>query len=308
MSILIAIAAAVAVIALGVVAIFIGFRRRFLGRLRAHPAFTPRVPPTWDGVFEYASSDTAELSEFRETYDLSSIAGSGTELERIVRLMTWVHGLTRHARNPSVPDDMSGLNLARLALEGKRINCWMYATILSDALASLGFASRILHLWPYPEKPGESHLVTAVYSTTYAKWLMIDPDMCAYLMDEAGTPLGADEVRERLVRGRPLHVADSVHLAGVSWIGRPLLKRLYLWYLSKNLFRFDCPGVSVPGYESRRSGRTYVQLLPDGYHDELLAEPRVTERGNSIFYIRDPEIFWQPPKAGPDARSSASPV
>ena len=300
-------AVVIVVVALAVlVALILGtlaaFGRRFRSHLRRHPGFTPpAVPPAPIEPIRYASPEDPVLGEFRETYDLESVAGSGSEMERLTRLLGWVHGLTTHARNPSRPNRMNGLHLAGLAIaEGKRFNCWMYATVMNDACLALGFASRIVHLWPHKEHPNESHVVTCVYSRDLAKWVMLDPDMCAYVADGAGVPLGVDEIRRRLVRGEPLRIANTIQLAYASWLGRPLLKRLYAWYLSKNIFRYDAPARSEPDYETRKSGRVYFHLIPDGYHDEWLATPRVTARGNTIHYLRDPEVFWRPPATGPD--------
>ncbi|MGB2982807.1 MAG: transglutaminase domain-containing protein, partial [Candidatus Bipolaricaulia bacterium] len=273
------------------------FGARFRSRLRRHPGFAPlKTQPAWDGVIDYAPPANPILSEFRETHALDAVAGEGSEMERLVRVMQWAHGLTTHAPNPSRPDRMTGLYLTRLALdEGKRFNCWMFATVLNDAYLSLGFASRIVHLWPHRENPNESHVVTNVYSRELEKWVLMDADMCAYVTDEQGIPLGPDEIRERLIRRAPLYVSDTIQMAYASWLGKPLLKRLYLWYLSKNLFRFDCPERSEPDYETRPSGREYVHLIPDGYHDEWLSAPPVTARGNTIHYIRDPAVFWRAP-------------
>jgi len=274
----------------------VAFGRRFHAHLRRHPRFTPAGPLASVAPIRYASPGNPVLAEFRETYDLGRIAGSGSEMERLVRLMGWVHGLTTHTRNPSWPERINGLHLANLArTEGKRFNCWMYATVMNDACLSLGFASRIVHLWPHKEHPNESHVVTCVYSRDLSKWVMLDPDMNAYVTDDAGVPLGVDEIRDRLVRGERLRVSDRIQLAYASWLGRLLLKRLYVWYLSKNIFRYDVRARSEPDYETRKSGRVYLHLIPDGYHDDWLAAPRVTARGNTIHYLRDPEAFWQAP-------------
>ena len=45
------------------------------------------------------------LEKIRATYGLQTIAGDGTDEERAVRLMYWVHDLTRHAINPSTPSE-----------------------------------------------------------------------------------------------------------------------------------------------------------------------------------------------------------
>jgi len=274
--------------------------RRFRLRLLRHPTFTrPKTPPTWTGPIEYAKAKHPVLSEFRSIHNLEDIAGRGPETERLVRLMCWVHALTTHTPNPPKPERMNGLHLATIAKkEGKRFNCWMYATVLADACLSLGHPARILHLWPKKEVPNESHVVTGVYVRDLGKWVMLDPDMCAYVTDENGIPLGVDEIRKRMIRRTPLRVTDTIHIAYASWLGKRLLKRLYLWYLSKNIFRVDCRERSEPDYETTPSGRTYVHLIPDGYHDEWLKQPCVTSRGNTIHYIRDPHLFWQAPNIG----------
>ena len=100
--------------------------------------------------------------------------------------------------------------------------------------------------------------------------------------DEDGTPLGIMEIRDRIVRRAPLRVSNTIHMAHAALLGKRLLKRLYIWYLSKNIFRIDCPVRSEPDYEKQPSGRTYLHLIPDGYHDEWLEAPRVTQRGNTI--------------------------
>jgi hypothetical protein len=148
---------------------FFGFR--FRSRLRRHPQFTPPAGPSaaLDSIV-YASPEHPTLAAFRKKHDFESVAGQGTELERLARLMEWVHGLTTHARNPSWPERRNGLHLAELAREqGKRFNCWMYAIVLNDVLLSMGYASRVIHLWPHKEHPNESHVVTCVYSRDLSK-------------------------------------------------------------------------------------------------------------------------------------------
>jgi len=283
---------------LAAAATFLAFGRRFRARLARHPidAAASGSVSSWAGPFEYAPSTDPELTQLRETHELDRIAGAGPEIERLVRLMCWVHALTTHAVYPSHPEEMTGLYLARSALEhGKRFNCWMYATVLNDVLLSLGFASRIVHLYPPKQSPKESHFVTVVYSREHDRWIQLDPDMCAYVTDENGTPLGTGEIRERIADRQPLRVSDTIHFAHASWLGRRLLKRIYIWYLSKNLFRLQCPACSRPGYETEFAGNVYVQLLPKGYHDDWLEKARQGRQGVRFFSVRAPELFWAPP-------------
>ena len=283
---------------LAAVCVVLLFGVRFRRRLRRHPGFSP-VKPQSSKVPQvtYAPADHPTLVELRHTYHLVEIAGSGPEIERFARLMTWVHKLTPRTPWATRPDRVNGLFLAREALRnGKRFNCWLYSIVLNDALLALGYSSRVVHLRLPDETPKESHVVVSVYSDDLETWILLDADMCAYVTDEAGTPLGVEEIRRRLIDRRPLRTSDSIRMAYVNWLGKTLVKRLYIWYLSKNIFRIDCHAQSEPDFETPLSGRTYLHLIPDGYHDDWLeSSPRQTKQGNTIHYLRDSELFWQRP-------------
>ena len=270
--------------------------RLFHVRLSRHATFTP-VDGSEDNVpaVQYAAASHPLLQELRKTFGLTDVAGDGSDFTRLVRVMNWVHGLTTHARNPSHPERITGLHLAKLAQQGKRINCWMYSIILNDAILALGIPSRIIHLLPPKKSPGESHVVITFYCRDLRRWVMLDADMNGFVTDEDGAPLGVREIRRRIVDRRPLRVSDSVHMKGVSFLRRGIRKRLYLWYLSKNIFRMSCPMQSEPDYETAASGRRYLQLIPDDYNDEWLSVPRRTSAGNEIRYTRDEDAFWQAP-------------
>ena len=271
-------------------------RWRFMRRLRAYPTFSgraasPPIPP-----IVYAAPDHAKLRELRKEVPLEQIAGAGSDAARVIALMRWVHSLAKHSPNPPRPKQLDAVHLVRLCREKRqRLNCWLFSTILNDAYLALGFASRIIHLNPFAEKPRESHVVTSVYLRDVGRWVFMDPDMRGYIVDEQGTPIGVREVRARLSSRLSLHINDDLDMAGVNWLPRSLRKALYRWYLSKNCFRCDCPGRSEPGYESIPNGRVYVQAIPDGYHEEWLAAPRVTPRGNTIICTTDEGSFWASP-------------
>jgi hypothetical protein len=271
-------------------------KRRFMRRLRAYATFSGRaasapIPPT-----VYAAPDHAKLRKLRKEVPLEQIAGTGSDAARAIALMRWVHRLAKHSPNPPRPKELDAVHLIHLCREkGQRLNCWLFATILNDVYLALGFASRIIHLNPFAETPRESHIVTCVYLRDVGRWVLMDPDMRAYIVDEQGMQIGVREVRARLSSGLPLHINDDVDMAGVNWLPRSLRKALYRWYLSKNCFRYDCPAKSEPGYESIPNGRVYVQAIPDGYHEEWLAAPRVTPRGNTILCTTDEDAFWTSP-------------
>jgi hypothetical protein len=271
-------------------------KRRFMQRLRAYPMSSGRAESTPIPPIIYAAPDHAKLHELRKEIPLEKIAGTGSDAARAIALMRWVHSLAKHSPNPPRPKQLDAVHLVRLCREKRqRLNCWLFSTILNDAYLALGFASRIIHLNPFAEKPRESHVVTSVYLRDVGRWVFMDPDMRGYIVDEQGTPIGVREVRARLSSRLSLHINDDLDMAGVNWLPRSLRKALYRWYLSKNCFRCDCPGRSEPGYESIPNGRVYVQAIPDGYHEDWLAAPRTTPRGNTIICTADEDAFWASP-------------
>ena len=293
---LIAVGASVAgLVAVTCVALVLS-KRRFMQRLRAYATFSGRAASAPIPPIIYAAPDHAKLRELREEIPLEEIAGTGSDAARAIACMRWVHSLAKHSPNPPRPKQLDAVHLIHLCRErGQRLNCWLFATILNDVYLALGFASRIIHLNPFAEKPRESHVVTCVYLRDIGRWVLMDPDMRGYIVDEQGTPIGVREVRARLSSGLPLFINDDVDMAGTKWLPRRSQKALYRWYLSKNCFRYDCPTRSEPGYESIQSGRVYVQAIPDGYHEEWLAAPRTTPRGNTIICTTDEDAFWASP-------------
>jgi hypothetical protein len=271
-------------------------KRRFVRRLRAHPTFSGQAASAPIPPITYAAPDHVKLRELLEEVPLQEIAGAGSDTARAIALMRWVHSLARHSPNPPRPRQLDGVYLIRLCREKRRrLNCWLFSTILNDVYLSVGLASRIIHLNPFAEKPRESHVVACVYLRDVGRWALMDPDMGSYIVDEQGMPIGVREVRARLSSDLPLYINDDVGMPGAKWLPRPLRKALYRWYLSKNCFRYDCPARSEPGYEQTQGGRVYVQVIPDGYHEEWLAAPRTTPRGNTIICTTDEGAFWTSP-------------
>jgi hypothetical protein len=135
----------------------------------------------------------------------------------------------------------------------------------------------------FPEKPGESHVVTAVFLLDLGKWGLAGPDTRGVLMDEEGVLLRIGEIRERLVAGdssrRPLGVDDGGSTQGGDGSFHKARSR---GYLLESPFRLDGPAESEPDRKPSPSGRTHIGLFPGGHHAESLTQPRVMPRGNAI--------------------------
>ena len=266
------------------------YGKEFKDILKKHSTFSAKQKDRYSPVsFQYVNANDENLKQLRDEYELDAVAGKGSETERIVNLMKWVHQLARRSINPTAPKELNALNLIKLCKsENKKLNCWMYSIILNEVYLSLGYPSRMVHLKPHSGEDKESHFVTSVYSSNLRKWIMMDPDMCGFLRDENGNILGISEIRQRLIADEPLIVNDDIFPKVVG-------KWIYTWYLSKNIFRFNCQQISEFGQESQRENRTYFELLPDGFREKLLTKPEITPRGNKIVYTNDESLFWQSP-------------
>ncbi len=273
---------------------------QWTGLLKKHPGFSGQRPAyPHDVSFTYAAAKDENLSRLREAYDLAAVAGPGSETERLINLMSWVHRLSGHANEPQIPKELNAFSLIHLAKDKNvQMNCYMKTVILNEVYLSMGWQSRQTHLLPY-EKEGEaSHFITSVYAPTLGRWILMDPDFGAYLTDEKGNILGVREVRERLVSGRPLAVKD-VDPGGriaTAWDNAMTLIQGadYLWFLTDFVFKIRCPRRSIFN-QATESERVYFELIPDGYRQELLQAPELTKSGKRIVYLNDEGLFWQSP-------------
>ncbi len=274
--------------------------REWAGLLQKHSGFSAKAPANPVEVsFSYAPPSDENLTKLRDTYDLDTIAGHGSETDRIINLTTWVFHLTGHANEPQIPKELNALNLIRLAKdEHMLINCYMKTVILNEVFLAMGFSSRWTHLLPHSREEDQSHFVTSVYAPSLGRWILMDPDMGAYVTDEMGTILGVAEIRSRLIADAPLVVKDldtSQSIVARSWSSvRNFVEGVdYPWFLSAFIFKIRCPQTSRFNQRSLPE-KVYFELLPDGYQEELLQGPQMTERGK-IVYINDEKLFWQRP-------------
>jgi hypothetical protein len=274
--------------------------KQWAGLLKQHSTFSGRQPAyAVDIAFSYAARTDQDLSRLRETYDLEAIAGRGSEAERLINLMAWVHRLTGHANEPHIPKELNAFNLIRLAkVEHMQINCYMKTVILNEVYLAMGWPSRQTHLLPHSHEEDESHFVTSVYAGTLGGWVLMDPDFGAYLTDDVGHLLGVSETRSRLIAGRPVVVKDvdaGGRLATARENARDFIQGAdYIWFLTDFVFKTRCPQRSLFNQAAEES-RAFFELIPDGYREELLQAPTTTKQGRKIVHINDERSFWQAP-------------
>jgi len=215
--------------------------------------------------FTYEKSVSPNLVRVREFFNLDSIVGQGNEISKILNLMMWIHDNIRHdGSNYAKVNGFNSINLYNYHKStGEGINCRHLAIALNEMYLAMGFKSRYITCLPKDKNDPDCHVINSVYSDSLQKWLWIDPSFNAYVKDENGNMLSIEEVRERLIDGRPLFLNEDA-----NWNNeRKTTKEWYLdHYMAKNLYWFQSPAYSCfnPEGQNRRN-RTKISLTPTGY-------------------------------------------
>lgn len=250
--------------------------------------------------FTYQTSDNANLAEFRNAFNLDSIAGKGSDVFRIINLMHWVHYLVPHDGNHNNPEVKNAESMIAECKRDKRgLNCRGLATILNECYLSLGMKSRIITCYPKDSLKIDSdvHVINMVYADSLKKWLWMDPTNDAYVMNEKGELLSIEEVRERLISGKPLILNPDA-----NWNRETITKEDYLYnYMAKNLYMFECPLESKYNLETREQGKnlTYIKLLPLEYYEQAPDKTEKKDEKTKMSWItyktNNPQLFWAAP-------------
>lgn len=271
----------------------------YLDKLKAASAYNAK-----DAIqapkFTYQSAEDPHLKALRKGLNLDSIAGKGTELSQILQLMHWIHDLIPHDGqhgNPEVKNAMSMIGVCKAEKRG--LNCRGLAIVLNECYLAMGIPSRFVTCMPKDSVFDDCHVINMVWSRDLHKWIWIDPTQDAYVMDETGMLLGLEEVRERLIDGRPLILNPDANWNKIS----TTTKEGYLYnYMAKNLYRFRCPVSSEYDYETDEKGLTleYIELLPlDGYNQEPKYKERTDMETGVTFKTwrtNNSAIFWAKPE------------
>jgi hypothetical protein len=264
------------------------------GAGKYNPDDLREIPP-----FTYQEQNHPQLAALRKGFNLDSVAGTGNDASQIINLMHWIHNLVPHDGEHNNPEVMNALSMIEVCRKEKRgLNCRGLATVLNECYLSMGIPSRFVTCLPKDSTDQECHVINMVYANNLQKWLWIDPTNDAYVMDEKGTLLGIEEVRERLITDKPLIVNPDANWNHKSSV----VKENYLYkYMAKNLYRFECPVRSEYDTETRVMGKeiAYVQLLPLDYFEQKPDKTAHTNKNNGTTFINyktnNPKLFWQAP-------------
>ena len=240
----------------------------------------------WRYAFERLPVHDALLKE----YGLNDIAGQGGTFTRALRLMDWfcAHtcycGMEIRAAYRFQGKKEDSLRILRYSYDGgfaHAINCRHKAYVFADCLIAAGIWAMPIAMGSFTYRPGEedvtprtSHFVVHAWLPEEARWVMLDPSMNTYVIDEEDRALHLIEIHECRRRG------ETLRLARYDFNGTQDHREHYLrgFILSSLLELFLRDGTD------RQKSGPRNRLLPEGVPQkdkntravtatELLAEP-----------------------------------
>ncbi|TWI93900.1 transglutaminase superfamily protein [Mucilaginibacter frigoritolerans] len=244
-------------------------------------------------VFSYQSASTPELVNFKQKFNLDSVAGSGDEISKFKNLLFWAHNIVRHDGSSGNPPNKNAIDLIAVCKKDDRgVNCRMMATILKDAYQAEGFKARLVTCMPKDTADFDCHVITVVWSKTLNKWIWMDPTFNAYVSDEKGNLLNIEEVRERMINDQPWSLN-----ADANWNNKSKeTKQDYFHYMSKNLYWLKCAIKSDWDLETRSDNKPpieYINLYPGSF--TTIHQSKKTQKGMIEYASNNPSYFWQKP-------------
>ncbi|MFZ5823976.1 MAG: transglutaminase-like domain-containing protein [Bacillota bacterium] len=183
--------------------------------------------------FQWTDPELPYMRRLRTEYELERLVyGAADDLERVCRVVNWVHNLWVHdgLNVPERPYDP--ISILEAVRAGHRYRCVEYGMVIFGALNSLGIPTRPLALKTSDVETRESgagHVVAEAYLRDQGRWVFVDGQFNAVALLD-GQPLNAVELQEALSEERP-----GVNYAGMS----PDLFDQYRTWLLPYLYYFD---------------------------------------------------------------------
>lgn len=275
----------------------------YLGILRRASLYSKETNDSFP-KFTYQSSNSPALLALRKQFNLDSVAGFGNETSRIINLLHFVHNKVKHdGQHESGIKEINANSIFAAAKERNvGVSCGELATTLNDCYLAMGWKSRKVYCFPKDSlrTDGDSHVINVVWLSSKKKWVWMDPTNDAYVMDDKGELLSIEEVRERLIDGRPLLVNPDA-----NWNRKSSTEKSYYldMYMAKNLYRFYSPLNSEYNYETwnRNARAIYVYLFPIDYNKKMTFRtddyynPGLKTTFNT-YNLFNQKMFWQAPE------------
>ena len=180
-----------------------------------------------------------EYKELKEKYALEEIAGKGSDFVRAKRLLHYLAPRLTHSSwyDNHVPCNALALLEYSLNNPEQGINCLNKSKILEECCLALGIYARRVSIMPFSPYDFDNHVVTEIYDRRMKKWIMMDPTMDSYFVDEEKRPLSLLEMRKKFANDEFVTIVRTRD----SLKDLKKLRAKYMEensYICKNLFYF----------------------------------------------------------------------
>jgi len=247
--------------------------------------------------FIYQSSEDENLTELRKEYNLDSIAGKGSDINKAINLLQWMHKTVPHEDEYN-HKLLTAKNIIETYKEkGLAQGCYPLAIAMNEIFLAMGFKSRIVICFAADfDHPNGGHVINTVFIPSLHKWVWMDPQFNAYLKDENGDYLSIAEVREKIINHHTIFLNSNA-----DYHGETIDVNYYLYeFMVEHLYRFISPVNNGFSSETRESGKTitYIELLPSK-SKKPTSGTFESHAANGIqvitIHTNNPLIFWEKP-------------
>jgi hypothetical protein len=225
-------------------------------------------------------------------YHIDEIAGSGSDLDKILNLLQWLAKNVNHNGGMLKTyhgkiDAVSLLDHAYHKDVKNGLNCLYLSYVLSECLITLGIKARPISMMPMSPYDDDNHVVVMTYTNALKKWIMVDPTYGSYFLDEHQVILDLIEIREALSKRKIPKMNEAFFYNDLVGDDLVEVKEMYPLYIAKNSFAYYTFEKIEQGKinQSRR-----VDFCPLGYSVSKRYETKgETDKMGNIFNYLDIE-------------------
>lgn len=140
--------------------------------------------------FKYGNKDAKGLTLLRQELGLGNIMGTGSELQRLLRILKWAAEYLGFKGKPldSRRYDKDGWfdTIETAKKEGYCLNCRYISLLFTQILLAVGFKARWVTCLPMELNYKECHCVTEVFVESLNKWIVVDAAYNLLYFDKKG--------------------------------------------------------------------------------------------------------------------------
>lgn len=217
--------------------------------------------------YEYFSANNdIGLFNIFEKYKLDRIVNNNNIFLGALKLLEWTFNNLISNDYGDYKGEYYTIDIVDYAKNNRvSLNCLCHATVLTELLLSAGYRAKKVYCLSCDIMPSENHVVVETYINELHKWVMLDPTISGYLVDEDEIPLSIDDIRKNLISNKKMRIIYYNRFGGK----KNNCQRLsfdsddYFAYLCKDFFRFI---VCTKQCSLRQPNQgIYNMLVPDNY-------------------------------------------